>query len=309
MINITEKGLNGTLSHELSRAQLGYLRAVADMRDSNQMTEKYAGVGQSPSLEEFKGEHHFAELGENTLEISNKVFTGGITVPKRTLLNDKTGEIEQRMRDLAVSVQDHRDERIFDVIYNGASSTKYKCYDGKALFASNHSTRKSGTQDNDLTYDVTAPTAPTPLEIGGAILYTIRQILAFKDDQGKKMNKGASSFLVIVPLNMMEAALAAISAEVIQGSSGTLDNVMRKQKRFAIDIQPEADWDDTDAIVVARTDGPKPVLLQELSGIETFMHGPGSEVWNRKKVLEYGVEVATGVAPFFWQSIARCVLN
>lgn len=309
MLNITEKGLNGALSHALSMAQMGYLRAIADMRDSNQMTEKYAGVGQTPQLQEFKGEHHFEELGENVLEVVNKVYTGGITVPKRVIQQDKTGEITKRMAELGQSVQDHRDERIFDVILNGTSATKYKCYDGKALFANDHKTRKSGTQDNLLGASASTATAPTPVEFGTGVLSTIQSMMGFKDDQGRPINKGARIFKVICPLNMMASALASVNNDVLQGTSGTLDNTMKRQGRFSITVEPEPLWTDTDAIVVLRTDGPKPVLLQELSGIETFMHGPGSEVWNRKKVLEYGVEVATGVAPFFWQSAALCVFS
>lgn len=307
MLNITLKGLNGQLGLALAMANLGYMRSIADMRDSNQLTEKYAGVGQAPSLEEFKGEHHYSELGEDTLEVVNKVFTGGIEVPKRTILYDKTGDIRQRMSDLATSVQDHRDERILDVLKNGATA-KYKCYDGKKLFATDHKTRDSGVQSNDLTHDVTAPTAPTPLELGNAILFAIRSMLAIKNDRGKKTNKGARQFLVVVPLNMLEASQAVLNNDVLQGASGTLDNTFRKQRKFQIDIEPEGDWDDDDAIIVARTDGPKPVILQELSGLETHMHGPGTEFWDVKKAMRYGVEVSTGVAPFFWQSANRVVL-
>ena len=239
----------------------------------------------------------------------NKKFTGGIEIPKETFLDDKTGDIQQRMSDLATAVQDHRDERIFDVLLNGAT-TKYKCYDGKKLIATDHKTRASGTQSNDHSYtDATTGNDPTPLEIGDAILYTIRQMLGIKDDRGRLMNKSARRFLAVVPLNMMEAAMAALNSDVIQGAAGTLDNVFKKQSRFSITIEPEPEWSDDDTILVARTDGPKPILLQEKRGIETHMHGPGTTVWDTKKVLRYGVEINTGVSPYYWQSIARCTLS
>jgi phage major head subunit gpT-like protein len=192
---------------------------------------------------------------------------------------------------------------------NGAT-TKYKCYDGKKLFATDHKTRDSGVQSNDLSFTgATTGNDPTPIEIGDAILFTIRQILGIKDDRGRKMNRSARNFQVIVPMNMMEAAMAAINSDVLQGTSGTLDNVMKKQKRFSISIEPEPEWEDDDTIVVARTDGPKPLLLQEKRGIETHMHGPGTEIWDTKKALRYGVEVNFGVAPYFWQGIARTTLS
>lgn len=309
MIKITAKGLNGMLHHELSRANLSYVRQLAATFVSNQAKEEYAGVGQAPKLEPFKGEHHYSELGEDALEVRNTKHTGGIEIPKETFLDDKTGDIRQRMADLATGVQDHRDEQIFDVLFNGAS-TKYKCYDGKKLFAADHKTRDSGTQSNDLSYsDATTGNDPTPLELGNAIIFTILEMMKINDDRARKMNKNARNFLVIVPMNMAAAAMAAINADVIQGAAGTLDNVFKKQNRFSISIEPEPDWTDDDAIVVARTDGPKPILLQEKRGIETHIHGPGTEVWDTKKVLRYGVEINTGVSPYYWQSIARTTLS
>jgi phage major head subunit gpT-like protein len=309
MIKITLKGLNGVFSHELSRAPLGYVRSLAAMFSSNQSKEEYVGVGQAPSLELFKGEHHYSELGEDSFEVANKKWTTGISIPKETFLDDKTGDLRKRMADLAAQVQDHRDAQLFDVLVNGAT-TKYKCYDGKKLFATDHKTRDSGVQSNDLSFTgATTGNDPTPIEIGDAILFTIRQILGIKDDRGRKMNRSARNFQVIVPMNMMEAAMAAINSDVLQGTSGTLDNVMKKQKRFSISIEPEPEWEDDDTIVVARTDGPKPLLLQEKRGIETHMHGPGTEIWDTKKALRYGVEVNFGVAPYFWQGIARTTLS
>jgi phage major head subunit gpT-like protein len=99
MIKITLKGLNGVFSHELSRAPLGYVRSLAAMFSSNQSKEEYVGVGQAPSLELFKGEHHYSELGEDSFEVANKKWTTGISIPKETFLDDKTGDLRKRMAD------------------------------------------------------------------------------------------------------------------------------------------------------------------------------------------------------------------
>lgn len=148
---------------------------------SNQASETYNWIGMSPVMREWIGGRQARSFSEQEVIIKNKDFEATIEVLVHELQWDKTGQVMIRIRELADRTNAHWAKLLSTLLIDGESKT---CYDGQFFFDTDHAEDDSGTQDNDITYDVTTTTAPTAAEMELAILKAVSQILGFKDNQG-----------------------------------------------------------------------------------------------------------------------------
>src|SRR5688572_8442566 len=194
---------------------LVWLNGVSNLFSSDQETETYKFLGQSPAMREWIGGRQAKGFGGNGITIVNKHYEATIEVEKRDARRDKTPQIEARIQEFADRSVTHWASLISTLILAGPSTV---CYDGQFYFDTDHSEGSSGTQSNSISVDIsTLPaqvhgsvTAPSVEEMQQAILAGITQILQVKDDKGEPMNENARSFLVKVPPSLYMAAIAAV---------------------------------------------------------------------------------------------------
>lgn len=285
---------------------LAWVNGVANLFPSNQYTETYKFLGQSPAMREWLGGRLAKGLAVNGLSIINKHYEATIEFAKQDVVLDKTGQIEARINEFADRSVTHWASLLSTLLINGASTI---CYDGQYYFDTDHSEGSSGTQSNKITVDIsTLPalvhgttTAPSVEEAQQVILAGIAQILSFKDDQGEPMNENAQEFLVKVPVSLFLVFSAAISTIATAALQQNLNANLLANLKISVVMNPRLTaW--TDTIAIFRTDSPiKGMIRQTMQDVELKAKAEGSEYEFDNNAWQFGIDVWRGVNFGYWQ--------
>jgi len=308
MNRITQRQIIGefykTLEMDLG---MSWIAGLSNYFSSDQSSEEYAWLGMVPQLREWVGGRNAKGLRENGLTIANKHYEATLDYLVRDLRRDKTGQALVRIRDLARRTNSHWAGLLSTLIAAGASGV---CYDGQYFFDTDHSEGDSGTQDNDLSIDISelpvavngSTTAPSVEEMQLCIARGVQAILGFLDDQGEPMNELAKSFLVMVPMSLHNTAIQAVATPLQIDASQTALTALKQE--FSIRAVPNArlsSW--TDSFAVFRTDGEvKPLIRQEETAVQLKVKGAGSEYEFDNDAHQYGVDTWRNVGYGMWQS-------
>lgn len=291
-----------------------WISAVSMLFQSDQETETYKWLGQSPVMREWIGGRQAKGFRENGITIANKHFEATLEVLISELRRDKTGQLLVRVRELAERTNAHWASLLSSLIQNGASSL---CYDGQYFFDTDHVEGKSGAQSNAIS--VHLPDLPIPADEKGsvtepsvrviktAILRGVRQIIGFKDDQGEPMNENARGFLVMVPTSLMDVANAALNNAVLSGAE---TNDLAATRNFSINyvVNPRLIW--TDKFAIFRTDGSvAPFIRQEETPVALNAIAEGSEEEFKNQRHLYGVDAWRNVGYGYWQKACLITLT
>lgn len=307
---ITSRAVIG-MYYEALQANSGaaWIDGVSNYFTSDQASEQYAWLDQVPALREWVGGRHARGFLENGISIENKHFESTIEIALRDLRRDKTSQIQARINELAERGNTHWASLLSTLIVNGETAV---CYDGQYFFDTDHAEGSSGPQSNDITTDISAlpatvhgtATAPSPEEMQQAILASITQMYKFVDDKGEPLNETASSFMVLVPVGLSQAALAALSmVRAAAASTFAIDNF-----NISVALNPRltaAGW--TDKFVTVRTDGSiKPFIRQEETAPSLKVKDENSEFAFDNDAIQVGIDTWRNVGYGRWQG---AVLN
>lgn len=281
-----------------------WLDSVSMTFESDQEAETYKWLGQSPGMTEWKGGRLIDGLRENGVTITNVHWANGIGIPISWIRRDKTGQIRQRIGELADAAFDHRHELVVNMI-DGAETLV--CYDSQYFFDTDHTEGASGTQSNDLAVDISAvpaavhgsTTAPSPEEVRAMVLQCVQAILGFKDDKGRPMNRRARDFTVMVPMGYFDAAATALTSPLLGGGD---TNVMTNLPgyNFNLVVEPSLSW--TTKLAVFRNDGSaKPLIWQQETDIAMKAKAEGSAEEFDNDRWTFGVDYWANCGPGFWQ--------
>lgn len=284
---------------------MGWIDAMSNSFNSDQSSETYNFLGQTPAMREWLGARQAKGFSGQGVTIVNKHYEGTLEIQKKDLRRDKTGQITARVSEFADRGQTHWASLLSTLLLNGTSAL---CYDGQYFFDTDHSEGDSGSQSNKITVDIsTLPaavhgviTAPSVEEAQQVLLAGIAQILSFKDDRGEPMNENARSFMVQVPVSLFlvfSAAVAAITTAALQQNLNP--NLI---KGITIDIQMNARLTWTDTIAIFRTDSPiKAFIRQTEQDIELKVKAEGSEFEFDNDAWQFGIDGWRGVGYGYWQ--------
>lgn len=278
---MSEKGILSLFFQAWEGAHnLTWVELITMMVDSNERTEEYRFLGESPNLEEEIDGVNIKQLLSHGFEITNKKFSTGLRIPTDDLWMDKSGQILTRLQEMSSKSVTHWARLLTTLQINGHLAD---CYDGKKFYAADHEEGSSGVQSNLLTasdvpeLNVTTANRPSQTEFVDAVLGIIEHFYTFKDDQGEPINEDAMNFLVQVPVNMWGKAAAGVAAEYL---STTATNPLKNLK-LNVDVVPNARMTSTPTeIHVQRTDGQgsaKPFIRQELEEVKPMVLGAGSD--------------------------------
>lgn len=302
---LSTRDVIGMYFARLENPALGWMDGVANLFNSDQETETYPFLGQNPRMREWIGGRQAKGLRTSSLSITNKHYEATLEIALRDLRRDKTPQIRARVDEFADEGQAHWGSLLSTLILNGPSTV---CYDGQFFFDTDHSEGDSGTQDNDITVDISAlpaavhgvVTAPSVEEMQQSILKGIAQILSFKDDRGRPMNTNAKRFLALVPVGLYLTAVAAVSTLATAALQQNLNpNIIAG---LTVDVQMEAESTWTDSFAVFRIDSPiKALIRQKETDPELKAKDENSEFAFDNDAIQLGIDAWRNVGYGYWQ--------
>jgi len=292
---------------------LSWIDLVSVLFDSDQESETYKWLGQSPVMREWIGGRHAKGFRENGITIVNKKFEATLDVPCDWLRRDKTGQINVRINEMAQRAVGHYGKLLSTLIANGTGAASGLCYDGKYFFGADHSEGESGTQKNVLTSSevaalgVTSATAPTITEAIAAILGVIAYMLGYKDDQAEPMNSEAKNFLIMTSVTLWPYLVHAVLGEPSAES-----NVLKELKKqgFTVSVAANPRLTYTTQFVTFRTDAPaKSLIRQEEEKLTVDAKAEGSDYAFDNDQYQYGIKNICNVGYGYWQYAAHATFS
>ena len=155
--------------------------------------------------------------------LKNKLWESSLHIKRQDIEDDEWGAYDIAMPELADEAAYHPDELWLSAL-EAADATL--AWDGQYFFDTDHSWGESGTQDNDLTDNIVAPTDPTVAEFKAALKRMTNQMLGFKRDNGKPYFRPVigkpQSLLVFVPIGFRQVAAEAIQSIVLSNSTNVV---------------------------------------------------------------------------------------
>lgn len=300
-------GIRGIIGEYFRRMEqdtgLPWVNGIANLFGSDQLTETYEFLGQTPVFREWKGGRQAKGLLDFNFTITNKHYESTLEFTERQRARDKTSQTQIRIADQVRRAQAHWAKLLSTLIVDAESSV---CYDGQFFFDTDHTEGASGTQSNDISVDISAlPAAttgtitnPSPEEANLTILKGITQITGFKDDQGEPMNEEANSFLVMVPQSLFFAFHAGLTNPRGTGLSEQDSAGMKIQ--LVTNARLNADW--TDSFAIFRTDSNiKPLIRQEEVKPRLKVRAEGSEFEFENDAHQFGLDAWRNVGYGYWQ--------
>lgn len=284
----------------------GWIDGVSNLFGSDQASEQYPFLGQNPRMREWLGGRQAKGLRSSSLTISNKHYEATLEIALRDLRRDKTPQLAARINEFADEGEAHWGTLVSSLIQNGAAAA---CYDGQFFFDTDHAEGDSGTQDNDITVDISAvpgagtdntPSFPNAAQMQAAIMKGVTQIMGFKDDRARQMNSNAKQFLVTVPSGLYMPALSALSSVHLAALSQNINP--NQLPGFKVDVQvvPELTW--TDSFAVWRTDSAiKGMIRQNEMDAQLKMKDEQSEYAFDNDAIQIGIDAWRGADYGLWQ--------
>lgn len=297
----------GTFFKRLNQdAGMSWIPGISMEFQSNQESETYNWLGQSPTMREWIGGRQAKGFFENGVTIVNKRFEATIEVFLRDLQRDNTGQTLIRMNELADRTNSHWAKLLSQLIIDGESTVGY---DGQFFFDTDHKEGNNTTnQSNTLSIDISALpaavhgsiTAPSSQEMQLVIMQCIEAILGFKDNENEPMNENANSFIVMVPIPLFKSAVSAIGDTTFgAGETNTIKN-MNLNIKVVSNARLTPTW--TEQIAVFRDDGNvKPFIRQNEKEVELKTQAEGSQIEFDEDKWRFGVDARRNVGYGYWQ--------
>ena len=259
--NYSSRSIIGSFYERLSETQApAWVNNLSFRIESDQASETIKWLGMTPVMREWISGRAAKGFTSNGLTIENKLFEATIQANVDDIRRDKTGQFRARILELAPRAIQHRARLLTDLILLGESTA---CYDGQFFFDTDHSEGDSGTQSNDIAFDISdagsggTSTAPLASTIKGAVVKAVQTIMGFKDNHGEPVNEGAMNFEVHVPTTFMGETLEALKMP-LTATGGS--NVLLTNGQFSLTavINPRLTW--TTKLAVYCTDGTREAL-------------------------------------------------
>lgn len=280
-------------------AGVSWVDPISMLFTSDQASETYAWLGQSPAMREWIGGRHAKGFRDNGITIANKKYEATLEIPLDWMRRDKTGQIQVRIDEMAQRANAHWAKLLTALTEAGESAA---CYDGQYFFDTDHSEGDSGTQSNDISVDIVTTTAPTAAEMETAILTATQKIMGFKDDQGEPMNEAARRFVVMVPTPFMAASAAALNNPIITTGSTSFTNTLVNLGGFSyqLAINPRLSW--TTKFALFRADGgASSFIRQEEEALMISALAENSEEEFKHDRHLYGIKALRNAGYGYWQ--------
>jgi len=262
---------------------------------STQAEEILTALGAAPGLDEWKGEISPEKLAAWKLTVINRLFDASIEVTRSDWEDDRLGQYDATIQDMAVRASYHPAELLAAVLEANGNA-----FDGDELFDVDRVIGDSGTINNALVPAMADTATPTVLEVETAINAAIVAMKAFKNNKGKPAVI-APVFKLITPTALMPQARACFEDQYI-GVSALKTNTVRG---MAEPIELPFLTSSVAAYMAVANYAAKPIVMTDREPLSTQTLGEGSDEWTKNERAIFKVRARREMAPGVPWLIAR----
>lgn len=286
------KGLRSEFFNRFEQTRAHYLD-LATRIPSNGESETYRWLGTVPKMREWGQGRLTQGMRAESYSLENLKYEATIEVDRDEISDDQTGQIRIRVAELAQRAATHKDYLIAQLLANGHLAGN-AAYDGLPFFSDSHVSGDSGTQSNDLSFNVASTTFPTAEEFRDSIRFAMAAMMALKDDRGEPMAISETGMVVVTPPQTFFAALEGINATVVNN----VDNVLQGAARVISLpwLNGATEW------FLLKTDGVvRPLIFQDREPIEFNALAEDSDEGFRREKFLFGVRARYRLGYGYWQ--------
>lgn len=282
---------------------------------SDRDTEQLGWLGQVPTMKRWVGGRSEEYLNKYTLTVKNYEYETTLPISIPDLRRDKTGQIRQRIADLAVRTATHWNSLIGTWIAAGAAGTLGLAYDGQYFFDTDHN--ESGTnQSNSVSAteipaaDVATTTTLTTTEAANIVTQALAYMMSLTDDKGEPINQAPTEVLILcTKVGHYNGIKTALGLNNLGTGSGNNNPLLAWTPQYVINVQyvPQRV---TAADVLYMffgnpTMGSTPLIRTSELGVQTDILD--DRFRNNRDV--FGVQATRGVAYGMWQKALKITLS
>lgn len=293
-------GMKTEFMSAFETAEKQYLEIATEVKSTKDQ-ETYPWLGAVPKMSEWKDERTPQGLLEHYFTVPNRDWEASIAVDRNAIEDEQYGQIEIRVKELAVEAARFFDELVFTLIPEGVNTTgssgslfegnSVACYDSKAYFAANHSEGQSGTHSNKGSSEIST----------SALQAAITAMRKFKNDQGKPSHKRPD--VLVVPPDLEWTAMKIINspADPSEGTTTSFNatNTLKNKLKVVVNdyLTDTNNWYlfDTRGVV-------KPIILQIRKAPTFSQLTDNTEAAFMRKKLYFGIDWRGAVAFGDWRN-------
>lgn len=280
---------------------------------SDREVEELAWLGHVPAMVPWVGGRNEEFLNKYTLSIRNVEYEATLPISVPDQRRDKTGQIRQRVADLAARTATHWNDLVGEWVAAGTAGTKGLAYDGQFFYDTDHA--ESGTsQSNDLTStevpaaNVGTASTLTTTEAADVISQTIAYMMTLTDDKGEPINQAPRRVTILATKQGHYVGLRqAIRLQNLGTGSGNNNPLLAWDYDIDVQFVPQR-VTAADALYFFLGDpamGATPLIRTSETGVTTGMK---DETFENNRIV-FGVNASRGVGYGMWQKAAYVALS
>ncbi len=258
----TMDAFRGDFFRQYKAAPEEAVMAIASALPATGGTVKNRGLGATPEMAEWVGPKVRQHLLDHSFDVEIVDYQATIEVHQNDIEDDQLGQYAEKIADLAVRAKGYLAPIVEQLVANNTALG----YDGKALFANDHSEHESGAQDNLL-----AGTGTTLALVQADVATVYATMAGWKDDRGQIVRGYRPDTVMCGP----SGTLIAHFTTIIQGGQAEgQPNLSGWIKRLLVNpyMTDLTDWlafdtrPGTKAVVAYSRKEPTPVTIPMNSG-------------------------------------------
>jgi hypothetical protein len=308
-----DRALLGLFRQTLQSVPIGPLRQALCLHvDTKNSSERLSMLGMPPAMREWIGGRQARELRRDEITVELKKYEDTLEFALEDLDYDNTGQLVERIREFGQKAEDHWASLIIAKLLLATAETGY---DNQYFFDTDHSHGDSGTMLNLLAaaqvteLNVATAAAPTADEAASALLGAVEYMASYLDDQGEPCNEMARNFMVVGPINLMNAFDLAISKNLLNTATGAHDNPIKALKySFSTFFTPRLTG--TTVFYVFRTDAStKSFITMDRGGVTDSMKGRDSDFCFDNDAVQIGIKAERALTYGEFRDAVHCTLS
>jgi len=255
--------------------------------------ESYAWLGNSPKMREWLGDRKLTKLNSFKYSLENKDYEATLDVLKNDIDDDRLGNYQVRINDLAEEARIHPRALFFEALIAGTTEL---CYDGQPFFSASHEdSEESGVQSNIYTGSgITLALLSTDLAGVEA------EMKCLLDDVGNPFDESEIVIGIVCPPALKQKFVELNTSSQISGS----DNAMKgriKQITDSCRLTDANDW----YFANIKSNGVKPFIRQVRQKAQFGSQEANSQNGFMRKVFYYGIDSREVFGYGLWQRMFK----